>query len=80
MPRIMVNMKLTEEERALLAKRAVVLQMTEADYLRVCMLVDSVLDGDRDAVRIVGGNLREKVGRRVANLLGFEFKNAPVKA
>ena len=71
MPRIMVTMKLTDEERALLSKLSDNNRMTEADYLRVCMLVDGVMSGDRDALRIAGGQLREKVARRVSALLGF---------
>lgn len=80
MPRIMIGMKLTEDERKLLAKAAKANDMTEADYLRVCMLMDRVMDADPLAMKIAGATLRAKVGRRVATLLGFKFENAPVKA
>lgn len=80
MPRIMVAMKLTEEERALLAKLSERNDMTEADYLRVCMLIDGVMSGDRDALKLAGGALREKVARRFSHLLGFSSTDAPVKA
>jgi hypothetical protein len=76
----MVTLKLTEEERALLAKLATKRNMTEADYLRVCMVMDGVMDGDKDAVKIVGGKLRDVVGKRISELCGFDFKDAPVKA
>lgn len=80
MPRIMVAMKLTEDERRLLSKAARDNDMTEADYLRVCMLMDRVMDADPLAIKIASGALREKVGRRVAEVLGFNFKDVPVKA
>jgi hypothetical protein len=80
MPRIMVAMKLTEAEKALLDKRVEASGMTLSDYLRVCMLVDGVMDGDKDALKLVAGNLREKVGRRLSSILGFEGQDAPVKA
>lgn len=72
MPRIMITLKLTEDERALLAKAAKANDMTEADYLRVCMIMDRVMDGDPLAIKITAGNLREKVARRVAAMLGMD--------
>lgn len=80
MPRIMVAMKLTEDERKLLSKAAKANSMTEADYLRVCMIMDRVMDADPLAMKIAGAALRVKVGQRVASLLGFKFEDAPVKA
>lgn len=80
MPICQLAIKFTEDERALLRKRAAKEKMTEADYLRVCMIMDSVMDGDPLAFKITGRNLREKVGRRVADLLGFQVSDAPVKA
>jgi hypothetical protein len=80
MPRIMVAMKLTEAEKALLEKRVQVSKMTMSDYLRVCMLVDSVMDGDKDAIKLMAGNLRAKVTQRLVSLLGFDEKDVPVKA
>ena len=80
MPRVMIGMKLTEGERALLAKLSQRNRMTEADYLRVCMLIDGVMSGDRDALKLAGGALRDKVARRFSELLGFSSGDAPVKA
>lgn len=80
MPILKLQIKFTDEERALLKKLAAKNDMTEADYLRVCMIMDGVLEGDRDAIKITAGRLREKVGRRVADLLGMTFTDAPVKA
>jgi len=60
--------KFTEEERALLRKRARIEKMSEADYLRVCMIVDAMLAGDRDAIKITAGRLREKFVARVRRI------------
>jgi hypothetical protein len=79
-PIMTLQIKFTEAERALLRKLAAKNKLSEADYLRVCMIMDGVMDGDRDAIKITAGRIREKVGRKVAGLLGFDFKNAPVKA
>jgi uncharacterized protein (DUF1778 family) len=78
MPRVMVNMKLTEDERKLLAKAAKANDLTEADYLRVCMIMDRLMEADPLAMKITAGRLREKVGRRVADVL--RIMDEPVKA
>lgn len=78
MPIVQINVKLTDQEKALLAKRAKANELTEADYFRVCMILEGVMDGDKDAIRITGGHLREKLARSVSRL-GL-FTDAPVKA
>lgn len=80
MPICQLAIKFTEDERALLRKRAAKQKMSEADYLRVCMIFDSVMDGDSLALKITAGRMREKVGRRLAQVLGFEVTDVPVKA
>lgn len=77
MPILRLQIKFTDEERALLQKLAAKDGMTEADYLRVCMLMDGVMGGDRDAIRIMAGKLREKVAAKMASLLRTD---APSKA
>ncbi len=81
MPIMKLQIKFTDEERALLQEMAERNGMTEADYLRVCMIVDGVMSGNKQAIKITAGRLREKVGRRVADLLGLRFEqDAPSKA
>jgi hypothetical protein len=80
MPIETLQIRFTDEERALLRKRSKVLNMPEADVLRVCMICDAVLDGDRDAWRISTGKLREKVAMKVASALKLSFGDAPAKA
>jgi len=73
MPIETLQIKFTDAERALLRKRSKALNMPEADVLRVCMICDAVLDGDRDAMRITTGRLREKVALKVASVLKLNF-------
>lgn len=80
MPILRLQIKFTDKERALLRKLAAKNDMTEADYLRTCMIVDGVYSGDPDAIKITAGRIREKVARKVAGLLGFEVTDAPIKA
>ncbi len=68
MPVEVFGIKFTEEERALLRKRAKIEKLSEADYLRVCMIVDAVMAGDRDAIKITAGRLREKFLARVRRI------------
>lgn len=65
MPRIMVTLKLTEEERALLRKRSSAEGTTEADYLRMCMLTESFFAGDQDALKIMRGHLGALVRQKL---------------
>ena len=60
MPTVLFSIKFTEEERAILRRQAKANDMTEADYLRVCMLVDAVAMGDVQALKLTAGRLREK--------------------
>jgi hypothetical protein len=76
----MIGMKLTEDERRLLAKGAKANDMTEADYLRICMIMDRVMSADPLAVKIASGALREKVGQRVAEVLGFKIVGNTLQA
>jgi len=75
MPREVVNMKLTENEKALLIKRSHKAHLTVADYLRMAMVLEAVTGGDLDAVKILGENVRAKLVR-----IFSELQDAPVKA
>ena len=76
MPRIMITMKLTEDERALLKKRAEKLDLTEADYLRMTMVLESILSGDLLAVKVLGQEARVKL----AGVMSSKVKVASVLA
>jgi hypothetical protein len=68
MPVEVLAIKFTEEERALLRRRAKKEKLSEADYLRVCMIMDSMISGDRGALKIMAGRLREKFLARVRRI------------
>lgn len=65
MPTIRFDIKFTERERALLRKRATSHRMTEADYLRVCMIADGFMSGDPDAIAATRDKLKDKVKQRL---------------
>ena len=76
MPRILVNLKLTEGERALLRRRAQKMDLTEADYLRAAMCMEAFTAGDLGAVKILGEGLR----RKLSDVFARGILDAPVKA
>jgi hypothetical protein len=65
MPTLMFNIKFTDEERAILRRQAKKSKSTEADHLRVCMLVDAVVEGDMQAIKLTAGRMREKFVARM---------------
>lgn len=71
-----VNVKLTEEERVLLKRRAAKMGMGETDYVRVCMMMEAVTAGDLGAMKMVGEGLR----RKFAGVFSSRILDAPVKA
>jgi hypothetical protein len=76
MPRELVTMRLTEQERSLLDKRARKANLTVADYLRMTMVLEAVTAGDLDAVKILG----EAVRAKLCQVFSSGILNAPVKA
>jgi len=77
MPRIMVNFKLTDSERALLRKRTEKNHMTEADYFRMAMVFEAISAGDLTAWKMLGEDLRRKIAEGVSKAVR---EDAPVKA
>ena len=66
MPILRFEIRFSEAERALLAKRAKKAHMSEAELLRVCMVMDAVLEGDRDALGIAFVRARDKAYKRLS--------------
>lgn len=62
---IMMAVRLSEAEKKLLSKRAKAEKLSEADYIRLAVVMDSVLSGDLDGLKIVGSVMAEKVGGRL---------------
>jgi hypothetical protein len=71
----MITVKLTDAERALLNKRAKKADMSVADYLRMTMVLEAVMAGDLDAVKILAENVRGKLVRSFSGM-----QDVPVKA
>jgi hypothetical protein len=59
------TIKFTKAEKALLEKRAKKAGVTEADHLRACMVMDALVAGDVEALKVVGGTLREILAERI---------------
>ena len=76
MARVMMTLKLSDAERALLHKRAGKNDLTVADYLRMVMVLEAVTAGDLDAVKI----LAEDVRGRLTRVFSGGMKRAPVTA
>jgi hypothetical protein len=79
MPRVMVAIQMTNEEKALLDKRAEHHGQTIGEYLRVCVLMDGVMDLDVDALKIAKHRAKAKVGERLSKLLGVDVTDALIK-
>lgn len=76
MPMVRFQIKFSEAERDLLRKRAKKENLTEADVLRISMVMDAMMCGDADAWRILGENLRAKAVNRLGPLMGLKVRAA----
>lgn len=57
----LMQFKVTPEERRIIEKRAKKEGTTTSNYIRGCVLMEMVLDGDFEAMKVVG----TEVGRKV---------------
>ena len=60
MKTLMMQFRVTEEEKALIAKCAEKADLTVSQYIRSCMLMEMMMDGELEAVKIIGRALGEK--------------------
>ena len=63
--RYQINVKVTEEEKRILARRAATEHVTEPDHLRNCLILDAFVAGDVGAIKLVGARLRARVRERM---------------
>ena len=63
---IQVNVKLSEDEKEVLSRRAKKEGVTESDHLRACMVMDALIAGDAGALKICGERLRRVLKERWA--------------
>jgi Family of unknown function (DUF6290) len=69
----MMQFRLNDEEKALIEKCAKKAGMTVSEYIRVCMLMEMVVDGEMQALRIIG----RTIGMKAMNSLSRRLKTAP---
>ena len=56
----MMQFRVNEEEKALIEKCAKKAGMTVSEYIRACMLMEMVIDGEVAALRIIGRTIGMK--------------------
>ena len=56
----MMQFRVTDEEKALIEKCAKKAGMTVSEYIRACMLMEMIIDGETTALKIVGKALGHK--------------------
>ena len=57
----LMQFKVTPEERRIIEKRAKKEGATTSNYIRGCVLMEMVLDGDFEAMKVVGAEVGRKV-------------------
>lgn len=70
MEREVFQIRFTKAEREVLRRRAKKEGVTEADHLRMCMMMDAIVCGDIQAMGELGDRIREKVVERVMGVAG----------
>jgi len=68
-----VQIRATDEEKALIEKCAKKAGMTVSEYIRACMLMDMAVDGEIQALKIIGGT----IGMKAMDALRRRLKAAP---
>ena len=70
----MMQFRVNDEEKALIEKCAKKSDMTVSEYIRASMLMQMVVDGEMQALRIVG----RTIGMKAMDALGRRLKAKPV--
>jgi hypothetical protein len=70
----MMQFRVNDEEKALIEKCAGKSDMTVSEYIRASMLMQMVVDGEMQALRIVG----RTIGIKAMDALGRRLKAKPV--
>jgi hypothetical protein len=69
----MMQFRVTDEEKALIEKCAGKSDMTVSEYIRASMLMQMVVDGELQALRIVG----RTIGMKAMDALSRRLKTSP---
>ena len=70
----MMQFRVTDEEKDLIEKCAKKARMTVSEYIRACMLMEMVVDGEMQALKIIG----RTIGMKAMDALGRRLKAKPV--
>jgi uncharacterized protein (DUF1778 family) len=69
----MMQFRVTDEEKALIEKCAKKAGMTVSEYIRACMLMEMVVDGEMQALKIIG----RTIGMKAMDALSRRLKRSP---
>jgi uncharacterized protein (DUF1778 family) len=69
----MMQFRVNDEERALIEKSAKKAGMSVSEYIRVCMLMEMVIDGEMQALKIIG----RTIGMKAMDALSRRLKGGP---
>jgi hypothetical protein len=67
-PLVVVNFKVTPAEQKMIERHAKKADMTVSDYVRTTLYLDMVMAGDLEAIRLVGGKLRDRLAEKLRSL------------
>ncbi|MDZ4733655.1 MAG: DUF6290 family protein [Nitrospirota bacterium] len=71
----MMQFRVNDEEKALIEKCAKKAGMTVSEYIRACMLMEMVVDGEIQALKIIG----RTIGMKAMDSLSRRLKSKPVE-
>lgn len=69
----MMQFRVAEDEKALIAKCAKKAGLTVSEYIRACMLMEMVVDGEVQALKIIG----RTIGLKAMDALSRRLKGSP---
>jgi hypothetical protein len=55
-----MQFRVTEQEKSMIEKCAKKMDMTVAEYIRACMLMEMAIDGEVEAFKIIGQSIGNK--------------------
>ena len=70
----MMQFRVNDQEKALIEKCAKKAGMTVSEYIRACMLMEMVVDGELQALKIIG----RTIGMKAMDALSRRMKTTPV--
>ena len=74
MKTLMMQFRVTDEEKDLIEKCAEKARMTVSEYIRACMLMEMVVDGEMKALKVIG----RTIGIKAMDAMSRRLKAKPV--